>query len=110
MEKGELRWLLVKEGLPLAGEGRGRCWNRLEREKPSSWPARRREKSDEEGGLVCGWKRGEDRAEEEKKTENPPGGRRLLPKMEKRVMVLGFFLFRVFLYFFPDVVKIAPPT
>jgi hypothetical protein len=31
--KGELRWLLVKEGLLLAGEGRRRCWNRLEREK-----------------------------------------------------------------------------
>ena len=41
--KGELRWLLVKERLLLAGEGRRRCWNRLEREKENlSWPAGRR--------------------------------------------------------------------
>jgi hypothetical protein len=36
LEKEDLSWLgllLVKEGLLLAGEGRRRCWNRLEREK-----------------------------------------------------------------------------
>jgi hypothetical protein len=74
MEKGELRWLLVKEGLPLACEGRRRCWNRLEREKPSSWPARRREKSDEEGVLCAAGKGEKTGLRRRKKTKNPPGG------------------------------------
>jgi hypothetical protein len=37
----------VKERLLLAGEGRRRCWNRLE-------------------SLVCSWKRGEDRPQRRK--------------------------------------------
>ena len=49
--KGELRWLLVKERLLLAGEGRRRCWNRLEREKENlPWPAEEKTKSNKETG------------------------------------------------------------
>jgi hypothetical protein len=43
-----------------------------------------------------------------KKTKNPTKGGRLLPKMEKRVMVLGFLFVWGFFVFFSDVVEIAP--
>ena len=39
-------------------------------------------------------------AEREKENQRQGVGGRLLPKMEKRVMVLGFFWFRVFFIFF----------
>jgi hypothetical protein len=47
--------LLVKERLLLAGEGRRRCWNRLEREKENlPWPAEEKTKSNQEtGGGGC---------------------------------------------------------
>jgi len=41
----------VKERLLLAGEGRRRCWNRLEREKEGlPWPAEEKTKSNKETG------------------------------------------------------------
>ena len=41
----------MKERLLLAGEGRRRCWNRLEREKENlPWPAEGKTKSNKETG------------------------------------------------------------
>jgi len=74
---------------------------------------------DDRSWLVCGrccWRLGGGRhwwrgvsGLRRKKTKNPTKGGRLLPKMEKRVMVLGFLFVWGFFVFFSDVVKIAPP-